>query len=212
MVIISLIVGGVIGGKSLIHSAKIHSAIQEEEAFRLAINIYVTQYDALPGDHREANAYFGNSVCPNSGAFFNCDGNGDGLTEVNWLESSQVALHLSLAELIQGSYETGGRFGTNNIAPTSPFDGLITFAADLVAGERVNSIYMGKPDSPLRITALSPLISTRDAVSIDKRMDDGKPLTGNVRVLDTADCVDTGEYLVSSEAQNACTLRFIYGR
>jgi len=57
LIIISLIVGGIIGGKSLIHSAEIQSISRDINKNLAAINSFNLQYDALPGDFNEATSY-----------------------------------------------------------------------------------------------------------------------------------------------------------
>ncbi len=57
LVIISLIVGGVIGGKSLIRSSEIQEIVTKLNNYRTAVNTFTLQYDALPGDFSEAQSY-----------------------------------------------------------------------------------------------------------------------------------------------------------
>jgi len=56
LIIISLIVGGIVGGKSLIESAEVQSISREINKNLTAINSFSLQYDGLPGDFNEATS------------------------------------------------------------------------------------------------------------------------------------------------------------
>jgi len=54
LIIISLIVGGIVGGRSLIHSAKMNQFAGDLSSIRAATYLFVDQYDSLPGDMPDA--------------------------------------------------------------------------------------------------------------------------------------------------------------
>ena len=58
LVIIGLIAGGVVGGKSLIKSSKQQGLVREFIALETAINSFDLQYDAIPGDFVDATDYW----------------------------------------------------------------------------------------------------------------------------------------------------------
>jgi len=100
LIIISLIVGGIIGGKSLIKSAKLKSIISEVNGFKTAINIYQDNYDYLPGDHPTTDSYWPTDCITFSSR--PCNGNGNGYIGKQYtpyaVEVVRMWEHLSLAE------------------------------------------------------------------------------------------------------------------
>jgi prepilin-type N-terminal cleavage/methylation domain-containing protein len=102
LVIIGLIVGGVVGGQSLVRSAQIQSIIKDFNKYKTAVNAFELQYDALPGDFSEAEDYWGSagSDCWNDAGTGTetCNGDGDGAIDY---QKRDIALHWS-----DNSYES----------------------------------------------------------------------------------------------------------
>ena len=89
LVIIGLLLGGIIKGRTFIESAKIKNIIKQAESVSAAVYAYQDRYSYYPGDDNTANARWG---LPN--------GNGNGqITE--WQNAPR---HLEAAGLITGSY------------------------------------------------------------------------------------------------------------
>ncbi len=99
LVIISLIVGGIIGGKSLIRSAEIHAFTTEIKTYETALNTFNLQYDALPGDMRDAFEYWGTSCAATEGE---CNGDGDGIVRYQ-TEDDMVLTHFRLSEIMMSN-------------------------------------------------------------------------------------------------------------
>ena len=58
LVIIGLLVGGVLVGQDLIQAGKIRAAVSEIQEINTAVNTYRLKYNAIPGDHNDAFAFF----------------------------------------------------------------------------------------------------------------------------------------------------------
>ncbi len=119
LVIIGLIVGGVIGGQALVKAAKYSSVISDIGEIRIAQNTFVMQYDALPGDMRDASDYWNVTLCPNGGGnTIPCNGNGDGSISVlnnvkgKLAEHQRAFLHLSLSEIFTTDYVGNDRISS----------------------------------------------------------------------------------------------------
>ncbi len=110
LVIISLIIGGIIGGKSLIHAGNIRSTISDLQRFDTAINNFRLQYDALPGDMRDAYDYWqSDSTCTNNdvnSTSGGCNGDGNGRISSDY-EGRNFWHHLSLAQLVPETFVAG---------------------------------------------------------------------------------------------------------
>ena len=59
LVIIGLLVGGVLSGKSLIRASELRAVASEFSYYKIAIGNFKDKYSALPGDMRNAVTYWG---------------------------------------------------------------------------------------------------------------------------------------------------------
>ncbi len=133
LVILGLLVGGIMSGQSLIRAAELRSVTRELQGYQAAVGTFRDKYLALPGDMRNATAFWGRQVSAahcvtNSSAAVSapgsCDGDGNGTlsdaTAINLSsESFQFWRQLQHAGLIEGTY-TG-----MNGAASAGFDGNI---------------------------------------------------------------------------------------
>jgi prepilin-type N-terminal cleavage/methylation domain-containing protein len=181
LVIIGLIVGGVVGGQSLIESAKRNSVVAEVQGMKMHINAFDLQYDALPGDFTEATDYWGTD---------NQNVNGDGDWQIEWTlpgETYRAFQHIALADI--GRYELADE--PNNYAyPVSSIGGGAVYLLGYMTiyDKSANYISLGKgPISNRRDSA----VTVKDAVAIDKKMDDG--------------VADKGDVLVGANSNASCT-------
>jgi len=201
LVIISLIVGGVIGGKALIHQARLKNVITEVNTLKVAVNSFNLQYDALPGDMRDAWDYFGDGISSYAGpCWFNgtgsagCNGTGDQKI-LGGDERNKALKHLGLAELIiphaygvwyQSSFDDAANFLLHNINDKN----YIRFST----GDGANT----------------NIIAPKDAYSLDKKHDDGNAYSGYIEGFNitTESCAyGAGLYSVA-EPSNSCMMIF----
>jgi prepilin-type N-terminal cleavage/methylation domain-containing protein len=96
LVVIGLLIGGILKGRTFIDNAKIKNVIKQSEGLTAAIYAYQDRYGLLPGDDSNANARWGSAT----------NGNANG--QIAGGESPDVFQHLALAEFITGEYD-----GTN---------------------------------------------------------------------------------------------------
>ncbi len=197
LVIISLIVGGIIGGKSLIRSAELQEIVSRFNGYRVAVNNFELQYDAIPGDMRDAQSYW--TSCVDNG-LNTCNGNGDGYIPATpgAYERYRSWQHLGLAELIVGSYD-GAVSGTPTYGKTYP-KGISEGTSFYLQG-LMNTLY-GRTGNGIHFTDINAggttktSISGRESKMIDRKMDDGKASTGRLltwKSIGGSGCVD-GDY------------------
>lgn len=185
LVIIGLLVGGVMVGADMIHSAATRAQIKELENYQSAINTFKLRFAGLPGDLSNATSVFLPSEWP-------LVANGDGdekledgaSTYVNFTgEIAQFWMQLAASRLIEGSYNTTSevgkgfpltKFERNGIAAL--YDNSVTLANVFYVGVK-NSPNPGVDDTLTPGNALLP----EEAWKIDEKIDDGHPLYGNVR-------------------------------
>jgi len=181
LVIIGLIVGGVIAGKSLIETAKLQNLIQEINDIRLALNTYELKYDALPGDHINAQAIFGAAACPNGGGGTNpCNGDGSNTIEdgVGYEDTRQFQ-HMALASIFHRKLKTwtsngGGALHISSFGQNA--GGTIHYSPDL--GQHV--IRFADDSSTYGSYYSKSVIPSKDAMRIDKKYDDGQANSGKI--------------------------------
>lgn len=215
LVIIGLIIGGITVGKDLIRSAGLKAVITEFSSFKIAVDAFRLEYNALPGDMDNATSYWGaadggdglGSDCYNATVTdgTTCNGNADG--EIGLANNGQEWFHawvqLSSAGLIPGSF-TGRR--TNDPRRVTPGVNApesrigrggytlmsITIAdgnAAWYSGRYNPMIVFGTTNSNYETN--NPIVTGAEAYLIDKKLDDGKPGLGFIRPRhDNSNCVD----------------------
>ena len=195
LVIVGLLLGGVMKGQELINSAKARSLVSKIKSVEVAWNTFQDRYQQRPGDFNQAVRDLGGPTV---------NGNGDGFVSME--ESNDVWSHLSIAGLITGSYDTNTTsspwFCVNSCMDNGfgqPFNlswhpwGL---AANGVWAHRLLSGYM---------------IPSTIVSEVDKKMDDGKPYTGTISLIEAAyggACFTGTEYVSAQATQKNCA--FVY--
>lgn len=167
IVIIGLIVSAVTAGSSLIKSTKIKMSVNQIEKFRMIINTFQAQYNALPGDITNASSYW--PGCDPTPA--NCNGNGDGYI-AHW--DTQAEGYRAWQQLVAAKLLEGGYTGTG-VAPNTPTlyfgdqPGGVAFYDDTYwnAWSRMKA---------LAVTSMLPTIT----YNLDKKYDDGLPGKGDI--------------------------------
>lgn len=183
LVIVGLLLGGVLKGQSLIESAKTNNVIKQLQSFQAAVYGFQDKYQSMPGSLTNASAVIGNGAIDCTAQ---CDPD---------IENRNVALalnHLFSAGLITGPAPTAAVAGNNMnnqtaVAPSNPWGGsMFIWQSAAYAGVSPNAlaIYTGG-NVPASVLA-----------EIDRKIDDGQPLTGSFRSAwpneTTNTCIDSG--------------------
>lgn len=195
LVIIGLIIGGIMAGRSLIHTTKLRDVISQVNQYRTAIYAFDNKYDALPGDIPNAEDYWGNNGANCTTTICNRNGNGDRIIGPQIIppETLMAWKHLELAgmldkhvtgwPMLSGS-QTYARLDVN--IPGTAIKGTgLGFMYGCWAGlfpcyGRIGNViaFGSAPNDALNNGAVSPA----DAYYIDQKTDDGRPDHGNVRI------------------------------
>jgi prepilin-type N-terminal cleavage/methylation domain-containing protein len=226
LVIIGLIVGGVVGGQSLIRSAKINSLISELGEYEIAVRSFDLQYDALPGDMTEAYDYWGSDCGTDAYVSFFSGCNGDGNRKIDCSAAGGITTyecfmsskHLALAGLIKGSYTGYGRTWRNfypgiNL-PASVFSDNI--GVMISSSSTLSGIVVGVSGANADNSDGAPFLSTSEAKMIDKKIDDGDPVDGKLRGThgrtglgaNLSGCYAGYGYRLSNTDKNRCTILY----
>nr|VFK36716.1 MAG: prepilin-type N-terminal cleavage/methylation domain-containing protein [Candidatus Kentron sp. SD]VFK40277.1 MAG: prepilin-type N-terminal cleavage/methylation domain-containing protein [Candidatus Kentron sp. SD] len=198
LVIIGLILGGILKGQELINNARARSLVDKVSATQAAYYGFFDRYRAIPGDMLASSATSAIGVSISSGG--NANGWLDNPSDAPWLESNALWEQLSKAGFIAGNY-AGGNVAPNadnGVAPLNPFN------QPMVIGQTAD--YMGLTSSSVRLNmVLGRGIPVDLAREVDVKMDDGKPLTGTLRIAVSENAV-FGE-VGQSDSNTACQIQ-----
>ena len=190
LVIISLIVGGVIGGKVLIRSSELRNIISDLYSYDTAINTFNLQYDALPGDFREAASYWPACLDDDTNT---CNGNGNSVYTLKAGKSENIRAwqHLGLSKILSDDFvgiNTGIR---EEMYPETSMGILIDVSSFGYSESAINQSIYGKSGNALVFYGLQE-VENNVFINIDKKADDGIADTGRI-------------YGVSFDASTPCT-------
>ncbi len=201
LVIIGLIMGGIMTGKDLIQAATIRSQVAQIQGYSAAIKNFKDKYGKLPGDIYPSIAT-GFGFVTRSGLDDHGDGDGkitggcDAQGKIG-CENALLWRDLSEAKMIKDVFNTAiddfvtapagtigdylpvaklkGNFIEVSYYPTGP---------NLTDGGRVGNVMKmrGVSSIAVGVDSIAYIMSPQDTMSIDSKLDDGKPLSGEVFV------------------------------
>ena len=186
LVIIGLLLGGILKGQELITSARVRNLITQIDGVKSAFYGFQDRYRALPGDFAQATTQV-------PGDTSSQNGNGNGEIEANATnvagttvnESILVWDHLSHAGFINGTYTYAGPTTINSsTTPMNPWNAPMQLIYDAnyysqaTGALSTNSRHNFKTGNQIPVDILA---------EVDRKIDDGNPLTGSVRFSPYAD-------------------------
>jgi prepilin-type N-terminal cleavage/methylation domain-containing protein len=194
--IIGLLLVGTLGGVDMIKAGRLRKAASEFTNYKASIDQFYSEYQYLPGDMPIAYPNYWSTAS---------NGDGDGL--IDWSASAlredlYAWQHLGLAGLVTGSY-TGVSAPVDNTAgyvsgTNAPASEGIKGGVYLIGGPSAAAIF-GVNGIQIRLAAISTaspyspyatgfgVMTGKDAYSIDKKIDDGKPGTGQLYAMNVND-------------------------
>jgi prepilin-type N-terminal cleavage/methylation domain-containing protein len=205
LVIIGLLTGGILTGKSLIEASQTRKIGTDVQKYVTTVYAFRDKYFQYPGDMNNATRVWGASdptwnVCrmiPSVGTL-TCDGNGDGMIGIAPYQGEMLLVwkHLANAGLIGGDFTgvTGDSTGTylakhvpGSNCPAGAVDGTcygFTYSPAPVSGhsylwpgEYGHLMNFGKPGN---YDPLNPALSAERTWNIDTKIDDGMPGMGRM--------------------------------
>ncbi len=200
LVILGLLTGGILTGQSLIRAAELRSVITEFQRFQVATHTFREKYFAMPGDMRNATAFWTsaggdgtNATCVNAqsnASNATCNGNGDGrVGTAGTLYSERFTAwkHLANAGLVEGNYsgKTTGASGTwavtagVNVPASKNQNGIYDlYFAPCAASE----LFLAAKCDITHITHFIAYPTPEETWSMDQKLDDGSPVYGRFNV------------------------------
>lgn len=202
LIVIGLIIGGVLKGRELIESARLKSVLTQLNEYRVATGTFMDMFDALPGDYGEASSYIDANLKNGNG---NGSIDGEGLEKDS--EAGQFWAHLAGAGLIPQPGKTGGAaFGFDKGVPSARIGGGITVKFENGKHWFVLGAENGKNGD-------GALLTPQQAMSLDKKIDNGLPDNGKVISKDgtnvpAGSCVTPGGKYNTQNKAPACAMFF----
>lgn len=195
LVIVGLLLGGILKGQELINSARVRNLADQNAAVQAAYYGFIDRYRQIPGDWPAAAATTGIGVTIVSPTSANA-GNGR-VDDGDWDEASGVWEQLAGAGFIAGNYSGGGtaaNYTDGTRAPVNAFNGSVLLG-------RMDQ-YQDNGTAVERLAfSFGNQIPAKILRELDVKLDDGRPLTGILRVSDTA----TGGWATLFTSVAACT-------
>jgi len=206
LVILGLLVGGVLGGKSLIRAAELRKVKTSIDKYIAATYAFRDKYQCLPGDCATFSKFF--SAASNGNGSGMIGGVGDGSTDepqdplpYNFSELLLAWNHLSLAGLIEGQYSgdeqsNGGLGGYYRVGTDVPASGLgsngyyqlryqgqvTSDYAYIPKGSYGNCITPLSWRGTFQLDSIGANLTEQEVATMDLKYDDGKPRTGIIRI------------------------------
>ena len=183
IIIMALIIASVMTGSSLMERAKIRGVIAEVTNHKLAVNSFNAKFDYYPGDFNESSEYWSGSI----------DGNGDGNIEFvsgGVYEGYLAWQNLAYAKMTNNPFvgtRTDGIAQVGIDIPESRTGGGYFFEYESHGFSGRNNLVLGLPlnigasDTNLTVNGI---LTPDQAFEVDSKMDDGSPISGNVRGQD----------------------------
>ena len=181
LVIIGLILGAVLKGQELIHSARMKRLYNMKQEVNAALNTYLDKYGKFPGDDNNANARWGITDGNNNGQITgfttNCAAAATTETCIAWRG-------LRLSNLLSGD-------ATSAINPNNPYSGIAAIGYATIQGLANN--WIGFTNVPYDMCEL-----------LDQQYDDGTPAAG----YNSGDVRGSGDYNTATSGTYTIYFRF----
>ena len=190
VLVISLIATFSLKGKELIRTAKLRAVIEQVETYRIAANSFSEKYGAIPGDLRNAKELINESLE---------NGNGSGEILSND-DAKRFWSHLSKSGLVGVELVNG--------YPVSKIGGYFSVSSK-IEGRPGIWLILSKGTSDNR--NFSGIMTTESAYYIDRSIDNGLPLEGDVQIMKgqyaSGECVVGSKYNFKNKNED-CVILF----
>ena len=210
LVIIGLLAGGILLGRDLIRASQLRSTISQITKYNTAVHSFELKYYSIPGDmpFEKTNQY----GIQNSGTAVTLTAGGDGNGLIESSPGARLFIgepvlfwsELSAAKMIEGTYGTSidslGAITTDittnknnwkDYMPAAKINGSYIMALSGYNSENYyvlgSVLEINKNGFYNYLSANNPLpnnILPRDAYDIDRKSDDGFPISGNIQAID----------------------------
>lgn len=226
LVIIGLLVGGVLSGRELIHTAQVRKQVSQLEQYNTAVNTFANKYNCYPGDCASAAAFGLGAAGDGNGSMNNWDPPNLGASGPASAELQNFWVHLGNSELIAARYSAGATPGTHSpklVLPGRTAGGIwqsdayvVTQSVAVGSSANKRNAHAWLLISHTNNSVFSPnsVYSHSDAFMLDSKIDEGLPMTGVVIAMNgygANSCPNGQEYCVAQAYSTTGTAPFQAG-
>jgi prepilin-type N-terminal cleavage/methylation domain-containing protein len=200
LVILGLLTGGILAGKSLIRASELRAATTEAERYKTSIYAFRDKYFMLPGDINNATSIWGsaggtgaNAICNSavSSAQAVCNGDGNGAVYQSGAinEPAMAWKEMMSAGLIEGSITKtttcceiglsmpGSKLAGGGWYINTAGAGTGTYSSNATNFDGYFGLILNVASRPTNTTAYG-IVTGAEAWNIDTKLDDGIPYSG----------------------------------
>jgi prepilin-type N-terminal cleavage/methylation domain-containing protein len=232
IVVLGILIGGVLTGQSIIESARISEAVTKVNQMSTALRAFNLEFDALPGDMKDAYQYWGDECGLNSTSDAQgCNGGGDKCIDRGACPPVSYDLHVDIRRAPIHLNLSGIMPDINFITNSNPSDQSCTNVAPEIMGDATYAIYSPRVNKVnLQISSQlnfvtsrclfplnNPVLTPKQAKTIDEKLDNGNGRTGKIKAynnfsatnesLEGTDCMDADGVYNVGNSDKACNLR-----
>lgn len=184
IVVVGMILSGILVGQNIVKEAKLKAIIKEFGEINASVSSFLLEYDALPGDFNNAEAFWSTSV------------NGNGNHRIDWGAEEYAAWsQLNLANILPGSFSGVVGSGADAYDPHvnalgtdySKNAGYMIKYTDVsgntydgMYGNSGNAIWLGRNSAN---GFHEPLLTIDEALHIEGKIDDKIANRGSIYVI-----------------------------
>jgi len=202
LIAVSLLVGGIMVGRTLLDKTQTRTIATDINTIHEAMAQFQNTYNALPGDMHNADERLGAFA-----GIATVNGDGDGILEP--AEYPNVWQHLALAGLLEGEFDPTSP-APNIGVPEAQFGPNISLEIMTEPTSGEVAIGISRFDETAAATG-SGFLTPKQAMQLDEKFDDGNPDTGRMRAYTDAgaggNCKNAGLYMMNDNRAN-CFLTF----
>lgn len=187
IVIIGLVASFTLKGKELIHTAKLNSIAEQVNSFKVAIQMFVDKYGAMPGDFATANEMIAQGLENGSG-----NGSIKTIGDAKRFWKHLVASGVLSIELINGY-------------PISKLGGFYSVSSEIQGHE---GTWLILSNGTSNNSSFKGILSQENAYYIDKKNDTGDPSTGEIRTLNAQNMTSIGHKYDIKNKNKDCIIMF----
>lgn len=186
LVIMGLLVGAVLKGKDLIHTARLNGLISQIQQYKLATHSFMDRYGALPGNFAHASTQIQSSLANGDNSGFIRGPGAAPRSAGQDYQATAFWAHLAAADLISdpGSLNHNATVAPNKGFPGTKIGGGITVAHNPEPGLKGHWFIIGRHYGN---TTKGGLFTPRDALAIMQKLDTPTPHHGSVQVRNAKD-------------------------
>lgn len=190
ILIIALLSGAVISGRSLLDSYKKQTVLSDLKKVEVAYYKFTQKYESMPGDMDDATRFWPSTTNGDGNESIGYNGLSDGVGGLS-LEPLFFWQQLDLSKILEGFGSDGafvpgaGAYRINGNVPSGPYSNSFyeVYSWWSAGGEKVaNANLVLNTYQPLKNGSNVPVVPSEDAYFLDKKIDDGYGNSGKIAI------------------------------